>query len=220
MKIRSFFLACCITASLCAEAPKAVVFDFGGVMTGKQNREAVVDFLQNSFGFTDEEFERVNQEKRLALKEGKTDGEFWLGYAEKNGIELPSDWVDSLYTVMRESIGVNPHMYQLVDELKDHQISVGLLSNIDERLSKLMRDFDLYSPFSPCLLSCEIGVNKPDAQAYEHLLRELDLPAHTVVFVDDKLENVEAAKGMGIDAILFESESQLRAELNQRGAFE
>lgn len=111
-------------------------------------------------------------------------------------------------------------MYALVDQLKEQQIPVALLSNIDERLSKLIRDFGLYEPFEPCLLSCEIGVEKPDLKAYELLVKTLNLPAKDVVFIDDRPENVEAAKTIGLDAILFESEQQLRNELNIRGALE
>ena len=108
-------------------------------------------------------------------------------------------------------------MYILVDQLKKQQMPVAMLSNVDTRLANLLREFGLYDPFSPCLLSCEMGVDKPDLKAYEILLNQLKLPAGDVVFIDDRLENVEAAKKMGIDAILFESENQLRAELGKRG---
>lgn len=68
----------------------------------------------------------------------------------------------------------------------------------------------------PCLLSCEIGVEKPDPMAFELLLKELNLAASQIVFIDDKCENVEAAKMLGLDAILFESEEQLRKDLASR----
>jgi HAD superfamily hydrolase (TIGR01509 family) len=111
-------------------------------------------------------------------------------------------------------------MYTLVNQLKEQKIPVGLLSNIDERLSKLIRDFGLYEPFNPCLLSCEIGIEKPDLKAYEFLLTQLKLPAEEIVFIDDRPENIEAAKAVGLDAILFESELQLRGELAKRRALE
>jgi len=198
-------------------APQAVVFDFGGVLTGEPNREAVVNFIQNSFHFSKEEFEKVNLEKRQAVKQGKTDEEFWISYAKTKGIKLPSDWGESFRSVMKDAIGVNPQMYVLVNQLKEQQIPVALLSNIDERLSKLIRDFGLYEPFTPCLLSCEIGIEKPDLKAYEFLLTELNLPAKEVLFIDDRPENIEAAKAAGLDAILFQSEQQLRGELSKRG---
>jgi HAD superfamily hydrolase (TIGR01509 family) len=111
-------------------------------------------------------------------------------------------------------------MYILVNQLKEQHISIALLSNIDERLSKLIRDFGLYEPFNPCLLSCEIDAEKPDLKAYELLLTQLNLPPKEVLFIDDRLENIESAKTMGFDAILFESEQQLRNELRKRGILE
>ena len=107
-------------------------------------------------------------------------------------------------------------MYGLVDELREQQIPVAFLSNIDERLSKLIRDFGFYEPFDPCLLSCETGIEKPNPKAYEILLAKLDLPAKEILFIDDRPENVEAAKKIGIDALLFESLEQLRKELLKR----
>lgn len=197
-------------------SPKAIVFDFGGVMTTEPKREAVVQFLRASFNLSAEEFELVNQEKRQAIKAGKSDIEFWLQYAQRHNIALPNDWVSSLNQVMKDAIGVNPQMYALVEELKAKNIRIALLSNIDERLAKLIRDFGLYEPFSPCLLSCEIGLKKPDPKVFEILLTQLNLLAREVVFIDDHLENIEAARNLGIDAILFESYQQLRKELFKR----
>jgi epoxide hydrolase-like predicted phosphatase len=206
------------TATTLIAAPQAIVFDFGGVLTGEPNRAAVVDFIKESFHMSEEEFEKVNQEKRLAVKQGSTDEEFWLAYAKTKGIILPSNWPVSFKSAMKEAIGVNSQMYQLVEELRERGILIALLSNIDERLSKLVREFGFYKPFAPCLLSCEIGIEKPDPKIYEFLLQELNLPAEEVVFIDDLPENIEAAKKIGLDAILFESEYQLRGELSKRGA--
>jgi epoxide hydrolase-like predicted phosphatase len=216
-KILLSIIVSTMTATTLAAAPQAIVFDFGGVLTGEPNREAVVRFIQESFDLSHEEFERINQEKRLAVKQGKTDEEFWLNFAKIKGIALPVDWSHSFKSVMKEAIGVNPQMYALVEELQAAQVPVALLSNIDERLSKLIRDFGLYEPFDPCLLSCEIGIEKPDPKAYEFLLAKLKLPAKEILFIDDRPENVEAAKKIGIDAILFESPEQLRKELLKRG---
>lgn len=208
-----------VCASLCA-APKAIVFDFGGVMTTEPNKEAVVQFLRASFKLTQAEFENINQEKRKAVKAGKTDAEFWLQYAKERHITLPPDWLHALNQVMQDAIGVNPHMYALVEKLKAKQYKIALLSNIDERLGKLIREFGLYKPFTPCLLSYEIGLEKPDLRIYQVLLKELNLPANEIIFIDDRQENIEAAKSLGFDAILFTSECSLTQQLINRAVLQ
>ena len=197
-------------------APQAVVFDFGGVMAG-EDVEAVVRFIRESLHLSKEEFEKANQQKRLALQQGQTHAEFWIGLAKTKGIKLPKNWGETLYAVMKDTIKVNSQMYVLVDQLREKKMSVALFSNVDEHRAAFIRNYGWYEPFNPCVLSCDIGVNKPDPKAYAILLQKLKLPAKDVVFIDDREDNVQAAKELGIDAILFKSEEQVRDELHQRG---
>ena len=210
-------ITCLLTATTLCALPQAVIFDFGGVMTGESNREAVVDFLCESFQLSKDEFQLVNSRKREAVKGGMTDEAFWLTYAAEQNIILPLDWVSQFKDAMRQAINPSQNMYELVDELKNTHLKVGMLSNIDTRLANIVRDFGLYQPFHPCILSCDIGVEKPDERAYKILLSSLHLPANQVVFIDDKKENVCAAKCLCIDAILFESYEQIKEELENRG---
>jgi putative hydrolase of the HAD superfamily len=212
----SLLMSTCTAGSLLA-APQAIVFDFGGVLTGSPDREAVVQFIRQTHQLSEADFEKVNQEKRLAVKAGKTDEEFWIAYAKEHGIRLLSNWSEDFHSVMKSAVGANPEMFALVERLKGANVPVALLSNIDPRLSKLIRSYGYYELFEPCLLSHEIGVEKPDVKAFEILLKELALPAQDVVFIDDKQENVEAAKKLGIDAIVFESTDQIKSELVKRG---
>jgi putative hydrolase of the HAD superfamily len=193
--------------------PQAVVFDFGGVMTGEPRKELVVQFLTETFGLGEEDWEKIRIDRK---RSGLSDEEFWLGYAQQTGTSLPTGWREEFRAALRDAIGVNPRMYALVEELKG-QVRVGMLSNIDERLAGVVRSLGLYEPFNPLLLSYEMGVEKPEARAYQMLLEALQLPANAVVFIDDKIENVRAARQLGIDAIWFQGEQPLRAELAQRG---
>jgi putative hydrolase of the HAD superfamily len=199
-------------------APKAVVFDWGNVIAFDE-RSVIVDFMCLTFSFSEAEFERANLEKRKFVAAGKSDIDFWLDFAVKKKIKLPKEWPDSYAAALKASVGADPRMYALIDELKDKQIRVGLLSNINDRYVKLIRGFGFYDSFNPCLLSCEIGLEKPDQKAYELLLKTIEIPGHEIVFIDDKAENVEAAKKLGIDAIVFESVDQVRRELTARGLF-
>lgn len=217
MKKVVFALMALITTVLAS--PQAVIFDWGNVI-GFDDRSVVVNFMCDSFQFSEATFESVNLEKRKAMQAGKSDTAFWMEYAQKNQIPLPEDWPQHYTAALKKSVGADPHMYTLIDQLKAKGIRVGMLSNIDNRYTKLIRGFGFYDPFEPCLLSCEMGLEKPAPQAYELLLKKTELPAAEIVFIDDKLENVQAAQAMGIDAILFKSEPQLRAELIRRGVLD
>lgn len=207
-----------IATSLIA-APQAIIFDWGNVI-GFSDRAVVVNFMCDSFQISESEFESANLEKRKAMKAGNSDIDFWIQYAQKNNIYLPEDWSQKYKATLKKSVGVDPNMYVLIDQLKEKGIRVGMLSNIDDRNAKLIRNFGFYEPFEPCLLSCEMSLEKPDPKVYELLLKTINLPAEQIVFIDDKIENVEAAKAMGIDAILFESELQLKVELVRREVLE
>ena len=54
--------------------------------------------------------------------------------------------------------------------------------------------------------SALLGERKPDLAAYEKVVREADIDPATAVFVDDKVENVEAARQLGIHGIVFEKQ--------------
>ena len=56
-------------------------------------------------------------------------------------------------------------------------------------------------------VSYELGLLKPDAEIYKQVLRLLKAKPEEVVFIDDKLKNVEAAKSIGINGIVFNKDT-------------
>jgi putative hydrolase of the HAD superfamily len=53
-----------------------------------------------------------------------------------------------------------------------------------------------------------VGMVKPEPRIYEHLLASYGLQAAETVFIDDLPVNVEAARAVGLHAILFEDAGQ------------
>ena len=51
----------------------------------------------------------------------------------------------------------------------------------------------------------KMGLLKPDPAFFHHVLGTLDTPAADCVFIDDRGENVEAARVIGITALQFKS---------------
>jgi putative hydrolase of the HAD superfamily len=61
------------------------------------------------------------------------------------------------------------------------------------------------------------GFLKPDPEAFEHVLRELDVRADAIWFFDDLLQNVEAACKIGIRAVQVKTYAELEPALRAQG---
>jgi len=65
--------------------------------------------------------------------------------------------------------------------------------------------------------SFQLGIAKPDPEIYRHTLAKLGTRPEETLFIDDKLENIEAARALGMKAIQFFSVEELRADLIAAG---
>jgi glucose-1-phosphatase len=55
--------------------------------------------------------------------------------------------------------------------------------------------------FRELFLSSAIGLRKPDAEAYDHVVKAIGSPAERIVFFDDLVENIEGARARGLTAV-------------------
>jgi FMN phosphatase YigB (HAD superfamily) len=72
--------------------------------------------------------------------------------------------------------------------------------------------------FHDIITSAQAGTVKPNAGAYNYAIQKYKLNPDDCIFVDDRLENVEAAKACGIkNSLLFTDHSTLRKQLSDLG---
>lgn len=60
---------------------------------------------------------------------------------------------------------------------------------------------ELLGHFRALYLSSSIGLRKPDAEAFDHVVTAIGVPAERIVFFDDLAENVEGARVRGLTAV-------------------
>jgi putative hydrolase of the HAD superfamily len=60
-----------------------------------------------------------------------------------------------------------------------------------------------------------VGFTKPEAQIYQITLDRLGVSPQDAVFVDDFVENVEAARQLGLHTVHFKQHAQVVAEINK-----
>lgn len=80
-----------------------------------------------------------------------------------------------------------------------------LLSNAPKPLANTLDDAEWCATlFSRTVYSARIGVNKPHKRAYEAALEAAGMPhSSKTLFVDDRLDNVEAAEQLGLQALHY-----------------
>ena len=103
----------------------------------------------------------------------------------------------------------------LLDELTAaHRYFLAALNNESEELNAYrVRKFDLARNFTAFLTSCYLRVRKPDPLIYRLALGITQHVPEECVFIDDRLENLQPARSLGMTAIQFRSASDLRASL-------
>lgn len=89
-----------------------------------------------------------------------------------------------------------------LDALRARGLRLGVISNWDERLRGLLEELGLARRFEVIVVSCEVGVLKPERRIFEAALRALALPAEAVLHVGDDFESdVLGAQGAGMRAL-------------------
>ncbi len=76
---------------------------------------------------------------------------------------------------------------------------------------------DVLRHFREIFLSSSIGLRKPDAAAYDHVVKAIGVPASRIVFFDDVAENVEGARAVGIHAVQVKSSADIAETLAALG---
>ena len=82
---------------------------------------------------------------------------------------------------------------------------------------RLLSRHDLGRLFPVVVVSSERCLAKPDRRIYELTLAEMGLPAGETLLIDDDPANVDGARAVGMDGIVYRSVRDLEAELAQRG---
>jgi FMN phosphatase YigB (HAD superfamily) len=113
--------------------------------------------------------------------------------------------IDELSAMWNETVKGHPLMIEYVKGLihKDN-IKIALLSNIGIDHASIMRDIltpDIYD-HSVRFFSCEVGARKPSYLYYKTFL-DLCPEFRNCVYLDDRVENIEAGKIFGFNAQHF-----------------
>jgi putative hydrolase of the HAD superfamily len=200
-------------------ALRAVVFDYGMVLTGPPDPEARAALLRIT-GLPLEQFEPLYWADRHAYDEGKLTGlEFWHKFIRDAGLNISSGAADELnHWDARLWTTQNPAMLAWQVVLKQRGFLTAILSNMgDNVLENMLREFGWLPRFDVLVWSFQLRMAKPDPAIYRYVLQKLGARPEETLFLDDKLVNINAAQALGFKALQFSSIEKLRTDLVASG---
>lgn len=193
---------------------RAVIFDYGEVLC-TQDRAAHQRLIEIT-GLDRDTFERLYWRDRHGYDLGRVDGRgYWANFARDAGLSFTPQTIDALIetdVVMWTSI--NEPMLAWAQTLQQASFLTAILSNMGPEVLRTMRmEFPWLNAFNQLTWSCELGIAKPDPAIYAYTCDKLGIRPADALFLDDKLENIHAARQLGFHALQFRSIDRLRLDL-------
>ena len=191
---------------------RAIVFDWGGIFTEGTFDSSAVQTIVDRFGHDEEAVSQVYFPLMADFERGEFDFEtFYHRLSTQLNLNTNLDDFRQLFlgavrerTVMLGVLGIIP----------TEGYTVAMLSNNVPVLCDRVRDDLRMQRIEHFIFSNEIGVRKPDPEAFEVLLGRLELPAEAVVFIDDNEANIAAARELGLQGIHYSDFEGFKAQWN------
>jgi putative hydrolase of the HAD superfamily len=190
---------------------RGLILDFGGVLTYPQP-ESVVQAMASRLAVSKDVFEHVYWEHRPAYDAGLSGQEYWqrvlAGLGRKEGTHSLIQWLIerdiASWTVYREET------WDLARAFRAAGGRTACLSNgVLDIMTRVRSERPLGNWFDVVVVSCDVGLTKPDRRIYELCLDRLGIRGHEALFVDDRRANVDGARQAGLQALYFTGEDAL-----------
>jgi putative hydrolase of the HAD superfamily len=175
-----------------------IIFDFGDIFINL-DKQATIDGLERlGLSSWNKDLDRLN----ISFEKGQISrDEFLLGIQK----QIPNASIDEILMAWNAVLLDFP-LYRLEFlQLLSKKFRLFLLSNTDaihidhfEQREGASFYGDFYQCFEKVYFSYEMGMRKPDAEIYTTLINRHELSPKRTLFVDDKKDNTDAAKALGL----------------------
>jgi putative hydrolase of the HAD superfamily len=197
--------------------PPLLLWDVGGVLLSNAWDRPARAAAAQRFGLDELDFERRHESVVDAFERGR------LGlpeYLAATVFHLPRTFSVEEF---RQFMGDQSHPFpEALDEArrlrKGGAFQMAVLNNESRELNELrIGRFRLDSIFDLFLSSCYTGLRKPEPASYRYALTITHRDPAEGTLLDDRTENVEAARQVGLRALLVRDPARLREELEGIG---
>jgi len=187
---------------------KTILFDYAGVLTPTQNNYSFAAKNSKRFSMSPEAIMKITYDGWADAAVGKTKSKDFLdSVASKLNVTS-----DELLSLLIDSFPIDPRMIDLIKEAKKKYNTVLFSNQIEDWLGKVIDNNGFRDIFTYFVNSYTVGAGKHDKKIFLEALRITDSKPEETLFIDDSQENVDAAKKLGINSILFTDFNQFLEE--------
>lgn len=193
---------------------KHLVFDMGGVLVRIHWHQEVSRILQKDVPFEQIHALWGNAYSTHAFETGQLDFEsFTDAFIEEFKLTLDRDTFQATFrNILDDDF---PDITDLLHSLRE-RYTLSLLSNTNPCHWQMLVDRNTFLPLiEHHFTSMTLGVMKPDPAIYEAVQTALEAEPDTILFFDDGLKNVEAARALGWHAEQVFGPEDIRQQLNR-----
>ena len=195
---------------------KAIIFDLGGVLLDIDFKKVCTSF--KALGA--DKFEEIYSQHECEpifqnLEIGKITEEDFCHALKKyttmsvTNEDITDAWNSILLDFRLTSLNhlkllkTKYKLFLLSNTNRIHQVA------FDKIFENTVGENSFNSLFDKAYYSHEIGLRKPNADAYQYILTENSLQPHETLFIDDTAGNIEGAKAVGMPTILLTKEMRI-----------
>ncbi|CAN5741703.1 HAD family phosphatase [soil metagenome] len=198
---------------------QAVLFDYGMVLSGPPD-PAVWAQMRSITGLDDELLQRGYWAHRHPYDRGDLSGRaFWSNVGQDANLILTPEQIESLVAADVDLWGsVNQPMLEWAQSLQRAGMPTGILSNMGDAMETgLLARYPWIQDFDHHTWSHVLNIAKPEPAIYRHAAEGLNQPPANILFIDDRLDNIEAALAAGMQAIQYLDHAGFEQEMQSRG---
>ena len=205
---------------------KAIIFDVGGVLNlgyyssvsiRRHRCLGVHNYISRKLKISlDQWFNSIDSVYADAI-EGKISQAKTLSIISKNLQISPKKLERLLVQDYHKNFRKNKKLYSLAIKLKKQGYKIAILSDQWGPSGKALIEKKYLKNFHPVIISCNVGIRKPNIKIYKLLLRKIKLKPTQCIFIDNQIWNLEPAKKLGIKTILFKNNVQCLKDLKKLG---
>jgi putative hydrolase of the HAD superfamily len=191
-----------------------VLADFGEVISGPLPAQTILE-LADLAGQQADEFRDRYWKFRPPYDLGQSDRAYWSAVLGRQLWAEPR-LVEAMVRVdVTGWMTLNPRTLPALIKFGTRAgVRLALLSNAPEPLAAAIDRTRWSASFDRRFYSCRLGLAKPDPAVYEAVLDDLGATPQSVLFIDDRTENVRAATALGLQAVRFTSAEDLPGQLD------